>query len=128
MKQIIKKKPPSEIMEHGIQYTLVGDYYFPACLLTDEKPASGRWATMYERYLQEKHPYEYARLLWDGELAALLESVQADCEARLELLIGQMAEAEGVTEPLKQGNQLMWVQRMNSIRSRAEEMIIHEML
>ena len=53
---------PAEIMENGIHYTLMGDYYFPTRMLAD-RSSNGKWAAMYERYLQEKHPHEYVRLI-----------------------------------------------------------------
>ena len=70
MKMTMTNELPDEIMENGIHYTLVGDYYFPTCMLADRSP-NGKWASLYERYLQEKHPHEYVRLIWADELAAL---------------------------------------------------------
>ena len=128
MNSMMKNDLPVEVTENGIHYTLVGDYYFPTCMLTNEKPTVGKWVIMYERYLQEEHPYEYVRLIWSGKLTSLLESVQHECEARMALLVHQMAETEGVNEQMKRSNQLMWVQQVNNIRSRAEEIIIHEMM
>ena len=114
---------PKEVMENGIHYTLVGDYYFPTCTLQDTAPVIGRWADLYEQYLQEEHPSEYTRLIWSCKLNDLLCSVQEDCEARLAVMMRRTADAEGVTESLKAENQLEWVRRMNSIRSRAEEIV-----
>ena len=97
---------PKEVMENGIHYTLVGDYYFPTCTLQEDTPAIGRWADLYERHLQEEHPTEYTRLIWSCNLNGLLHSVQENCEARLAVLIRQMAKTEGVTESMKAENQL----------------------
>lgn len=58
MKMMMTNELPAEIMENGIHYTLVGDYYFPTCMLADRSP-NGKWASLYERYLQEKHPHEF---------------------------------------------------------------------
>ena len=101
MKTTTTNELPAEIMENGIHYTLVGDYYFPTCMLADRSP-NGKWASLYERYLQEKHPHEYVRLIWADELAALLESVQKECEERVEVLVREMAEVEGVDEEIKE--------------------------
>ena len=70
MKTTMTNELPDEIMENGIHYTLVSDYYFPTCMLGDKSP-NGKWASLYECYLQEKHPHEYVRLIWADELAAL---------------------------------------------------------
>lgn len=92
MKMTMTNELPAEIMENGIHYTLVGDYYFPTCMLADRSP-NGKWASLYERYLQEKHPHEYVRLIWADELSALLESVQKECEEEI-----RKAEAEAAFE------------------------------
>ena len=114
-------------MENGIHYTLVGDYYFPTCMLADRSP-NGKWASLYERYLQEKHPHEYVRLIWADELAALLESVQKECEERVEVLVREMAEVEGVDEEMKENEQMEWVRRMEMICGRAEEIVRGELM
>ena len=127
MKTTMTNELPAEIMENGIHYTLVGDYYFPTCMLADRSP-NGKWASLYERYLQEKHPHEYVRLIWADELSALLESVQKECEERVVVLVREMAEVEGVNEALKENRQMEWVQRMEMIRGRGEEVVREEMI
>lgn len=127
MKTTTTNELPAEIMENGIHYTLVGDYYFPTCMLGDKSP-NGKWASLYERYLQEKHPHEYVRLIWADELAALLESVQRECEEREAVLVREMAEAEGVNEEMKGNEQMAWVQRMEMICGRVEEVVRKEIM
>ena len=127
MKTTMTNELPVEIMENGIHYTLMGDYYFPTCMLADRSP-NGKWASLYERYLQEKHPHEYVRLIWADELAVLLESVQRECEERVAALVREMADAEGVDEEMKGDEQMVWVQRMEMIRERAEEVVREEIM
>ena len=62
MKATMTNELSTEIMERGIRCTIVGDYYFPTCMLAD-RSHNGKWASLYERYLQEKHPHEYVRLI-----------------------------------------------------------------
>lgn len=127
MKATMTNKLPAEIMENGIHYTLVGDYYFPTCMLADRSP-NGKWASLYERYLQEKHPHEYVRLICEDVLSAVLESVQRECEERVEVLVREMAEAEGVDEEMKENEQMEWVRRMEMICGRAEEVVQKEIM
>ena len=127
MKTTMTNELPDEIMENGIHYTLVSDYYFPTCMLGDKSP-NGKWASLYERYLQEKHPHEYVRLIWADELSALLEAVQRECEERVEVLVREMAEVEGVNEVMKGNRQMVWVQRMEMIRGRVEEVVREEIM
>lgn len=127
MKTTMRNELPAEIMENGIHYTLVGDYYFPTCMLGDKSP-NGKWASLYERYLQEKHPHEYVRLIWADELLVLLEFVQKECEERVAVLVQAMAEVEGVDEKMKENGQMVWVKRMEMIRGRVEEVVREEII
>lgn len=127
MKTTTTNELPAEIMENGIHYTLVGDYYFPTCMLA-EKSSNGKWASLYECYLQEKHPHEYVRLTWADELSALLESVQKECEERVAVLVREMAEVEGVDEEMKENEQMEWVRRMEMIRGRVEDVVREEIM
>ena len=114
---------------NGLDYTLVNDHYLPN--LTVAAPAehpTGRWGRLHKTYLKEQHPVRYNQLLLSGELGGYLAKLDKQAEEQLALTIQQMQEAEGVTEALKAADQLEWVRRMNSIRSRAEEIIKTEMI
>ena len=115
---------------NGLDYTLVNDHYLPN--LTAAAPAEqhpiGRWGRLHKKYLQEHHPIRYNQLLLSGELASYLASLDKQADEQLSLIIRQMQDAEGVTEALKAENQLEWVRQMNSIRSRAEEIIKTELI
>ena len=115
---------------NGLDYTLVNDHYLPN--LTVSAPAeqhpTGRWGRLHRRYLEEHHPVRYNQLVLSGELGSYLASLDKQADEQLALIIRQMQDAEGVTEALKAENQLEWVRRMNSIRSRAEEIIKSELI
>ena len=114
----------------GLDYTLVNDHYLPN--LTAAAPAeqhpTGRWGRLHKMYLKEQHPIRYNQLLLSGELGSYLAKLDKQAEEQLALTIRQMQEAEGVTEALKAANQMEWVQRMNNIRNRAEEIIYNEIV
>lgn len=114
--------------DNGLDYVLVGDYYFPTLILAEDSCPVGRWGRMYKRYLKERHPARYQALLLSGRLNTYLADIDAQAEEQLELLTQQMAEREDVNEELKAANQMEWVQRMNSIRNRAEEVIKAELI
>ena len=115
---------------NGLDYTLVNDHYLPN--LTVAAPAeqhpTGRWGRLHKKYLEEHHPVRYNQLVLSGELGSYLSSLDKQADEQLSLIIRQMQDAEGVTEALKAENQLEWVRRMNSIRSRAEEIIQKELI
>ena len=117
-----------KIQTNGLDYTLVGDYYIPDLLPPEEKRPIGRWGRLRKQYLEESHPIRYNRLVLSGELWTYLADMNEQAQDRLELVIEQMQQIEGVTEALKAHNQMEWVRRMNNIRNRAEEIIKAELI
>ena len=114
----------------GLKYELVGDCYVIA---GDDAPeekqqALGLWGQRHLRYLKDYRGCVFAGLLLSGRLWNYLAEINQQAEDRLALLIDQMKRAEGITEQLKAANQLVWVRRMNTIRSRAEEVILIELI
>ena len=113
----------------GGTYTQVGDYLLPNLTIDESKQQSlGKYGRMRKRYLKEHRRVLYTNLLVTGKLDQHLAEIDKACEERMELLTSQMAKREGVTEALKAANQMEWVRRMNSIRSRAEEIVFHELV
>ena len=88
----------------------------------------GRWGRMHRAYLEAKHPGLYERLILDGTMDRHLADAEERARGMLDRLIRQMAQQEGVTENLKAAEQMEWVRRMNSIRSRAEEIVREEVI
>ena len=122
------EKLPKRITENGIDYVLAGVYYIPALRLTEESRPIGRWGRLHKAYLEEARPALYLSLLLSGNLWTYLADLNEQAQERLELIIIQMKAAEGVTEALRASDQLAWVQHMNSIRNRAEEIILSELV
>lgn len=111
----------------GISYTLCGDYYLPDLSLPEEKFYDlGRFGRAKFRYLQKCHRVLLTSLRTSGTLNKYLHSVDEECEAMFFRLVRQYAEREGVTEQLKAEDTMQWVGRMNSIRSRVEEVVMRE--
>ena len=114
----------------GGTYTLGADgMLYPNLILEpQEYRPIGRWGRMHRAYLEAEHPGLYERLILNGTLDRHLADAEKCARAMLERLIGQMARQEGITEGLKASDQMEWVQRMNSIRSRAEEIVREEVI
>ena len=111
----------------NISYHQEGDYLLPD-LLPPESPYIGIWGLRRRSYLQKHHDGLYTGLLLSGKLNAHLEEIDRTANEMFDLLMKQYAAREGVTEELKARNQLEWVQRMNSIRERVEEIINTELI
>ncbi len=114
---------------NGLWYELIGDYYIPVLALTTEEQCPiGKWGRMHRDYLKEHRPILYNDLILSGQLWTYLADVNEQAQNRLEVIIDQMKASEGVTEELKAADQMAWVGAMNSIRNRAEEIILREMI
>ena len=110
-----------------VTYHWEGDYLIPD-LAPPELPQIGIWGERRRRFLRSHKKPIYDAMLMTGTLNAHLEVTDQAAEIMLEQLMTQMAEREGVTEKLKATNQLRWVQEMNSIRHRAEEVVRKDLI
>lgn len=116
------------IKENGIAYELVGDYYIPVMTLPDEERAIGKYGRTHQEYLEEYNPMMFNDLVLTGQLWTYLADLNEQAQSRLQFIIRQMQETENVTDELKEHDQMAWVQAMNSIYNRAEEIVIHELV
>ena len=111
-----------------ITYVRSGDYYIPDLKLPEENRPIGRWGRMHREFLREHKPIIFNQLCLSCTLWSYLADINEQAEQRMQVLIRQMQEADGVTEELKERDQMEWVQRMNNIRARAEEIIRQELI
>ena len=123
------KMQKSFFEQNGGTYTRVGDVLLPNLSIGEEEQRSiGKYGRMRKRYLKEQHPVIFSELLLSGKLYPHLLEIDEACEGRMELLVLQMAKRDGVTEALKATDQIEWVRHMNSIRGRAEEIVLRELV
>lgn len=112
----------------GGTYTKVGDYYLPNLLPAEKEVEIGIWGQRRLRYLKQHRKVLYTNLFTSGKLNSHLADVNKQAEEMFFRLVKQMAEREGVTEKLKAENQMEWVGRRNNIRSRATEIVNHDII
>lgn len=112
----------------NIEYIRNGDYYIPDLKLPEETRPIGKWGRMHREYLKEHHPIQYTTLVLSCQLWTYLADLNEQAQERLDRIIQQMQEAEGITEAMKGENPILWVKHMNSIRNRAEEIILRELV
>lgn len=112
----------------GLRYELVGDYYLIAGEDEPEDRPIGIWGQRHLRYIRKHKVGLYAELLTTGKLNDYLANLNEQAEAMFSRLVKQLSEKEGVTEALKEENQMLWVQRMNNIRSAAMEIVSNELI
>ena len=113
----------------GGTYTRQGDYCLPeVCLPPEEERPIGVYGQRRRVYLKKHHRVLYFNLLTAGMLDGHLADIEEQAEAMFSRLVKQLSEKEGVTEALKAENQMLWVQRMNNIRSAAMEIVANDLI
>ena len=111
-----------------MEYVKCGDYYIPNLKLGFTPRPIGRWGRLRRDYLREYRPITYNTELLTGVLWEHLADLDEEASAMLHRIISQMKVKEGVTEELKRKDALAWVGHMNSIRARAEEIVLHDLI
>lgn len=115
------------IVENGLEYTLVGDYFLPNLALPEEPRPIGKWGRLHWEFLKTERPILFNNLVFSGRPWTYLADLNDQAQGRLLLIIEQMKAAESVTEDLKSADPMAWGGAMNSIRNRAEEIILREL-
>ena len=112
----------------NIPYIRSGDYIIPDLKLTEETRPIGKWGRMHREYLKDHHPIQFNNLVLSGNLWTYLADLNEQAQQRMETLTAQLKTAEGITETLKAADPIAWVQHMNNITARAEEIIQEELI
>lgn len=110
-----------------LTYHWEGDYLVPD-LVAPEAPRIGIWGERRRQFLRRHQKPLYDAMLMKGTLNAHLEEIDRQAGEMVERLVEQMAEKEDVAEALKANDQMLWVQRMNNIRERAEDVVINDLI
>ena len=114
---------------NGLWYERIGDYYIPVLTLSSEEQRPiEKYGRMHRDYIKEHRPILFNDLILSGHLWVYLVDLNEQAQERLDTIMEQMKDAEGVTEELKRTQQMEWVRRCNNIHNRAEEIILQEMI
>ena len=113
--------------EVGDTYTRQGDYELPNLIIPSEKEIEiGVWGQRHRRHLKQHHRIRYYNLLTAGTLNEHLAEVDQQAERMFQSLVSALSKQENVTERLKVNRPMEWVQKTNSIRNRAVEIVNNE--
>ena len=111
----------------GIQYELIGDYYYP-CLMMEEPPTLSKYGRMRKRYLREHRKAFYFTLLVSGKLNEHLIQIDTSACNMADYLIKEMAARQGVTEKLKSEDMMGWIGLMNNIQACVDEIVLNDIV
>ena len=113
----------------GGTYTLGADgIYYPNLVSTDEEPHYGKYGMMRKTYLKEHRPAMYSLYMLEDRLVEHLNLVDDEAQERMDILVRQMMDRQGITEELKVRDQMEWIRAVNGIRNMAEEIVLNELI
>ena len=113
----------------GGTYTLGADgIYYPNLVSTDEEAHYGKYGMLRKPYLKEHRPAMYSLYMLEDRLTEHLNTVDDEAQERMDILVSQMMEKQGITEELKARDQMEWVRAVNNIRNAAEEIVLKELV
>ena len=116
--------------KENLTYRTVGDFRIPNLTLPHEEAniTLGKWGMLHKEYLHKNKKVLFTTLLTQGKLYQHCAEVENQAQNMFDTLVEQMKETEGVTEQLKEENQLEWVQRMSNLQQRAREVVLNELI
>ena len=116
--------------KNSISYRNVGDYLIPNLVLPPEETniVLGKWGMLHKDYLLKNKKVFFNTLLMQGKLYQHCAEIEIQAQQMFDTLIEQMKEAEGVTEQLKEENQMLWVQKISNIQHRVNEIVCSEII
>ena len=114
-------------MSQNLTYTMQGDYLIPD-LIPPESPKVGKYGMLRRSHLKQWRNGLYTGMLLSGKLNQHLEEIDRQASEMMDRLLKQYAQEDGLTESLKTQNQLLWVQRMENCRNRAEETVMRDLI
>lgn len=116
--------------KNSISYRRVGDYLIPNLILPPEEASVtlGNWGMMYKDYLEKHKTALFNSLLIQGKLYQHCAGIENQVTGMFDTLVEQMKKAEGITEQLKEENQMEWICHMQNIEARAREIVNSEII
>ena len=113
----------------GGTYTLGADgIYYPNLVSTDEETHYGKYGMLRRTYLKEHRPAMYSLYMLEDRLTEHLNTVDDEAQERMDILVRQMMDRQGITEELKVRDQMEWIRAVNGIRNMAEEIVLNELI
>ncbi len=116
--------------KNSISYRRVGDYNIPNLMLPPEETniRLGKWGMLHKDYLLKHKKFLFVTLLAEGKLWQYIADVDAQAQQMFDTLVEQIMKAEGVTEYLKEENQMEWICCMQNIEARVREIVCEDII
>lgn len=115
-------------IKNGLAYTLVGEYYVPDLMSSEVQATYGKYGMLRREYLKKHRKARYNILIMQEKLSKHLNEIDQEAKDKLEILVKQMMEQEGVNKAMKEKEQMLWVRKVNEIIAAAEEIVMSELV
>ena len=89
---------------------------------------AGVWGQRHYNYLKKNFTTVINVMRMNGTLEQYIKDIDKDAKDMFDKLVKQLADSEGINEELKSANEIDWIRSMNSIRNRAEEIVLSEVI
>ena len=116
--------------KNSICYRRVGDYNIPNLILPPEETTItlGKWGMLHKDYLEKHNRVLFNTLLTQGKLYQHCAEIENHANDMYDILIEQLKESEGVTEKLKEDNQMEWLRKSNNLQTSIQEIVCRDLI
>ena len=112
-----------------LHYKQIGDQFYPELELPEQTDYKiGKYGNLHLAFLKNHRHGTYTTLLTEGRLNEYLHSIDEQAAALMKTEVEKLAARNGITEEMKETDQMRWVQEMNNIRACAEEIVLREVI
>ncbi len=113
---------------NSLWYELVGDYHLPCLLPPENRKEIGIWGQRHFEYIKQNKKSFYSTLLMTDKLNDYLADIDQQANEMYNTLVKQLTEKEGITEKLKEENQIEWICKTNNVAESVREIVFDTLI
>ena len=112
-----------------VTYRMQDGFQIPNLLMPQEPEVHlGKYAELRRQYLKKHRRVLYTNLKTSCRLTEHLAEIEQTAKAMVARSVKKMAEAEGLTEQMKEADPMRWTGLMNNLKHSAEEQVLSDLI
>jgi hypothetical protein len=112
-----------------VTYRMQEGFQIPNLLMPQEPEVHlGKYAELRRQYLKKHRRVLYTNLKTSCRLTEHLAEIEQTAKAMVSRSVQRMAEAEGLTEQMKEADPMRWTGLMNNLKHTAEEQVLTDLI
>lgn len=112
-----------------VTYRMQDGFQIPNLLMPQEPEVHlGKYAELRRQYLKKHRRVLYTNLKTSCRLTEHLAEIEQTAKAMVARSVQKMAEAEGLTEQMKEADPMRWTGLMNNLKHTAEEQVLTDLI